>query len=158
MAAKKRTLDDYDSQINSIVDSLLGSSFSYDHTADPVYQQYEAAYTKQGQRAAQDAYGQTAARTGGYGSSYAATAAAQAENYYMSELAAKIPELYDAAYEMYADDLSRQQSYANLLSSLGKEYYDRALQKAQTLAKKKDYSGYKALGYTDAEIQKLKKR
>lgn len=156
--AKKRTLDDYDSQINAIVDSLLSSSFHYDAASDPVYQQYEAQYTKQGQRAAQDAYGEAAARTGGYGSSYAATAATQANNYYMSELASKIPALYDAAYDMYAEDVSRQQSYANLLSSLGKEYYDRALTKAKTLAKKKDYSGYKALGYTSKEIKKLKSR
>ena len=35
--------------------------------------------------------------------------------------------------------------------------YNKALQKAQTLAAAGDFSGYKALGYTDAEIANLKK-
>lgn len=36
------------------------------------------------------------------------------------------------------------------------EEYNRALEKAQTLAAAGDFSGYKALGYTDAEIANLK--
>ena len=74
----------------------------------------------------------------------------------MSQLAAKIPELYEAAYDMYADDRDRQRDYASLLHTLGKEYYDRALKKAETLAKRLDWSGYKALGYTDAELRALR--
>lgn len=155
--ANKRTLTDYDAEISTLVDSLLSDSFSYDVSRDPVYKQYAQQYTNLGKRAASDAYGQAAARTGGYGSSYAATAAAQANNYYMSELAAKVPELYQAAYDMYADDRDRKGSYASLLSSLGSEYYDRALTKAKTLAKQGDYSGYKALGYTDEEIRRLQR-
>lgn len=51
--------------------------------------------------------------------------------------------------------LSLSQSSAARAAS--NEQYSRALEKAQTLAAKGDYSGYKALGYTDAEIDSLEK-
>lgn len=151
-----RTMNDYEKELNALLDDLLGGSFQYDYTQDPVYQQYAAEYTREGDRAAENAYGIAASRTGGYGSSYAVTAATQANNVYRSALADKVPELYQAAYERYADDYDRKQEYATFLYQLGNEYYDRQLKKAETQAKRGDWTGYKALGYTDEEIRRLR--
>lgn len=85
----------------------------------------------------QDTIGEVAARTGGLASSYAASAANQANNYYMSALADKIPELRQMAYEAYLqgiqgqrDDLSmilglESMDYEKYLNSLGQWNTDR---------------------------------
>lgn len=85
----------------------------------------------------QDTIGEVAARTGGLASSYAASAANQANNYYMSALADKIPELRQMAYEAYLqgiqgqrDDLSmilglEGMDYEKYLNSLGQWNTDR---------------------------------
>lgn len=53
--------------------------------------------------------------------------------------------------KQYADETSyNRQTYEN------ETEYNQALQKAQTLAAAGDFSGYKAMGYTDAEIANLK--
>ena len=169
----------------------------------------------------QDTLGQVSARTGGLASSYAGSAAQQTYDNYMGELADKIPELRQLAYEMYMDEGDTQRAnlemlmaleqgdyakYADLLAQYNTdrsfdygvyrddisdsrydqewEYqvgrdeiadsryedetawersqytdekeYNQALQKAQTLAAAGDFSGYKALGYSDAEIANLK--
>ncbi len=75
--------------------------FSYDAETDPLYAQYKKQYLREGERASADALGAAAAATGGIPSSYAATAAAQAGNYYAAQLTDKIPELYEAAYNRY---------------------------------------------------------
>ena len=82
-------------------------SFSYDPAADPVYSQYQKAYTREGQRAAEDTLARAAALTGGVPASYALGAAQQAENYYASKLADKLPELEQRAYERYGDGWKR---------------------------------------------------
>lgn len=169
----------------------------------------------------QDTLGQVSARTGGLASSYAASAATQANDYYMQQLSDKIPQLQQLAYSMYQDEgntlranldmlLALEQGdygrYQDLLGQYNtdrsfryglyrddisdRQYdqqwnyqtgrdaisdqryedetawnrqqyedetsYARALEKAQTLAATGDFSGYRALGYTDAEIANLK--
>lgn len=219
----------YQNQIDELTSAILNrEAFSYDPETDPLYDQYKEQYTREGQRAMQDALGEVSARTGGLASSYATTAAAQANNYYMAQLADKIPELYQLAYSMYMDEGDRLRSdlamlqgmesgdYGRYQDRLGqyntdrsfayglnrdqvadqryaqewnyqvgrdqrsdqrydREYadsrsdtawekeryanetaYDQALAKAQTLAAGGNFSGYKALGYTDEEIASLK--
>ena len=82
--------------------------FTYDPFKDPLYQQYAEAYTRGGQRAMQDTMGQIAARTGGLASSYAGQVGQQTYDQYMEDLANKIPELRQIAYNMYSDDYNRQ--------------------------------------------------
>lgn len=219
----------YQNQIDELTSAILNrEAFSYDPETDPLYDQYKEQYTREGQRAMQDALGEVSARTGGLASSYATTAAAQANNYYMAQLADKIPELYQLAYSMYMDEGDRLRSdlamlqgmesgdYGRYQDRLGqyntdrsfayglnrdqvadqryaqewnyqvgrdqrsdqrydREYadsrsdaawekeryadetaHDRALDKAQTLAARGNFSGYKALDYTDEEIAGLK--
>jgi len=78
--------------------------FAYDYTTDPLYDVYKKEYTREGQRAQRDALAQAAAMTGGVPSSYANTAAQQAGNYYMAQLADKIPELRAQAYNEWQNN------------------------------------------------------
>ena len=93
-------------------------SFSYDPETDPLWAQYQNAYARGGQRAMQDTLGQMAARTGGLASSYAGTAAQQSYNNYMSQMADKLPELQQAAYQRYLGDYSRAKDLYGIDSDL----------------------------------------
>ena len=118
----------YSGQIDELTQALLGREpFSYDHTEDPLYAQYKDSYTREGARAMQDTIGQVSARTGGLASSYATTAGAQANDYYMSQLADKIPELQQLAYSMYQDDYDTQYQNIQLLSALEQGDYNKYL-------------------------------
>lgn len=118
----------YTDLIDSATQQLLGrEKFSYDYSADPLYQQYADAYTREGNRAMQDTLGQVSARTGGLASSYATTAAAAANNYYMQQLGDKIPELQQLAYSMYQDDYSNQYNNLQMLMSLDNADYNKYL-------------------------------
>ncbi len=60
-------------------EQLMGrESVRYHYEQDPLYRQYAQAYNQNAQNASADAAAQAAALTGGYGSSYAASAAQQA--------------------------------------------------------------------------------
>ena len=107
-------------------------SFSYDPEEDPLWAQYQNAYTRGGQRAMQDTLGQMAARTGGLASSYAGTAAQQSYNNYMSQMADKLPELQQAAYQRYLGDYGRAKDLYELdnnwmQTALGQYNSDRSL-------------------------------
>lgn len=99
-------------KISSIMDKITKREpFSYDFNADPLYQNYKDQYVKLGNEAAQNAAASVSALTGGYGNSYATTAASQANQQYLSQLNDIIPELYNAAmskYQAEADDLYKQ--------------------------------------------------
>ena len=92
--------------------------FSYDPETDPTYQQYKEQYTRRGEQAMEDTLGQVSARTGGYASSYAGSAAQQSYNSYMSALNDKIPELRQLAYQMYRDEGDALRADLNMLLSL----------------------------------------
>lgn len=96
--------------------------FAYDAASDPLYAQYRKQYLREGKRAAEDTMGAAAAMSGGIPSSYAATAAGQAQNYYNAQLTDKIPELYQIAYNKYLNDFQMQQSKLATLQQ--QEQYD----------------------------------
>jgi len=105
----------YNNRYDATIQDLLGQivnreAFSYDPETDPLYSQYRKQYTREGQRAAADALGAAAAASGGIPSSYAATAAGQAGDYYASRLTDKIPELQQLAYSQYMNDHSMKLS------------------------------------------------
>lgn len=118
----------YSGQIRELADQILGrGEFSYDHTQDPRYQALEQQYTTLGQQAMQDTLAQVSARTGGLASSYAGTAAQQAYQRYMQELAGYIPELEQAAYSMYQDEADRDLQRMNMLMGMEDTDYSRHL-------------------------------
>lgn len=108
----------YESKYQNTIDDLLNKitnreSFSYDFNADPLYQQYKDNYTKLGNEASMNAVANVSNMTGGYGNSYAATAASQANQQYLTQLNNVIPELAQAAmdkYQMETSDLYNQYS------------------------------------------------
>ena len=115
----------YDQQINDLLQQYVNrEKFSYDYKNDPLYANYRKQYQREGQRATQDALAEAAAASGGIPSSYAASASAQAQNYYASQIADKIPELEQLAYQKYLDDASLQQSKISALQ--GQEQLDYA--------------------------------
>lgn len=171
----------YGNQIDALMRDIMGrKDFSYNPGADPSYQAYAEKYRNLGNQARENALGSAAAMTGGQLNSYALTAAQQAQNAYNAQLSDAIPQLQQLAYDMYLGDLGQKRSDLSALQGLDEMQYGRyldqltqrnternfnygvtqddqnaALQKAQLLAAAGDYSGYKALGYTDEEIGKL---
>lgn len=131
---------DYTSRNDGILEQqkqglLNRKDFEYNAETDPLYAQYRKQYTREGQRATADAVGQTAAASGGMPSSYTATAAAQAGNYYASQLTDKIPELYQLAYQKYSDDYNRQLSDIAAIQSyeqMDRDLYNTKLQQYNT--------------------------
>ena len=101
--------------------------FSYNPDTDDVYSSYAKAYTREGRRASEDTLAQAATMTGGIPSSYAVTAGQQAGNYYASQLADKIPELEDRAYNRYQSEKNDLLDAYQLLMSADKEKYNRHL-------------------------------
>lgn len=106
---------DYASRWNAQLQDALGQvrdrpAFRYDFNADPLYQMYRQQYTRLGEQAAANAAAESAALTGGFGNSYAASAAAQANQNYLDQLNGILPDLYDRAaarYDAEGDELWR---------------------------------------------------
>lgn len=119
-------IDGWDQIIKDMADQIINrEDFEYNYLDDPNYQQYRDAYTREGERAMVDTLGEVAARTGGMASSYATSAANQANNYYMSALADKIPELRQMAYEAYLQGIQGQRDDLSMLLGLDNIYYQR---------------------------------
>lgn len=112
------------SAIRKAVKALYSKeAFSYDPDDDPIYDAYRKKYVLEGSRAAQDTMADYAALTGGYANSAAVTAGALANQYYAQQLADKIPELAQRAYERYSDDRSSKISLIDkMLSAYNSEY------------------------------------
>ena len=108
----------YGTQIDSVLDKIVNrEQFSYDFNADPLYQNYKDQYTKLGNEAAMNAVANVSALSGGYGNSYAATAGAQANQQYLTQLNQVIPELYNAAMNRYQMEGDRLNNIYGVLGS-----------------------------------------
>lgn len=119
-------VDEYQGLIDKLTDKYLNRpAFSYDAESDPLYQMYKEQYTAAGKQAMEDTLGSVSARTGGLASSYATSAAQQANNAYMDALAAKIPELQQLAYQMYQNEGATLESQINMLMALQSGDWDR---------------------------------
>lgn len=114
----------YDPQIQQTISDILGrGEFTYDPKTDPVYSAYQKQYAREGQRATANAMGEAAAMTGGQPSSWAMTAASQAGDYYASQMADKIPELYEDAYNRYLQEYQMKLSDLSALRGLESDDY-----------------------------------
>lgn len=109
----------YESEIEDILGEIGDyGPFEYDLMGDPMYQQYRDQYIREGDRAMKDTAAQTAAMTGGYGSTYGATAAQQSYDRYLEGLNDVVPQLEQTAYGRYRDELS---DLYNQMSALQQE-------------------------------------
>ena len=127
---------EYNNRYDATIQDLLGQivnrkDFSYDPENDQLYSQYRKQYTREGQRATQDALGAAAAASGGIPSSYAVNAAAQAGDYYASQMTDKIPELYQLAYNKYMNDYNMKLSDLGAVQGAEQSDYDKYLNELQ---------------------------
>lgn len=117
----------YQGQIDAVTKAIQGrKGLNYDFNADPLYHQYKDQYTKLGNEAAMNAAAAASALTGGYGNSYAATAASQANQQYLTQLNGIIPELARAAQERYDTETAELYRQAELLGNQDATAYGRA--------------------------------
>lgn len=128
----------YAQQQKELLDRLLNRpDFSWSKETDPLWGSYKKSYLREGERATANALAQASAASGGRTSSYAATAAAQAGDYYATKLNDIIPTLYQQAYQKYLDDYTLMQKdlsavnqqeqldYQKYLTDLGQYNTDR---------------------------------
>ena len=131
---------DYQSSYQDRINELLGQllereNFQYSYTRDPLYRQYEQLYTQNAHNASADAAAQAAALTGGYGSSYATSAAQQ-----IGGLASAIPTLYSLALDTYqsgGEELVNRLDQLNGQEQNAQSLYDRQLQDYYTQLQQK---------------------
>lgn len=134
----------YQERIDALLDEILNRGpFEYSFDADPLYQQYKDGAVRSARLALQDAMAGAAAGTGGYGSSYAASAGSQAYQNGMAALDDVLPRLYQAALDRWTAEETAQRGRLSELTGLEKN-----AQSAYEDAVRDYYTG---LGYyTDA--------
>lgn len=136
----------FDEQLSALYDQLSSrEDFSYDPAADAAFQSYLKRYTREGKAAMADTMAQGAHLTGGYGSTYAQSAAQQAYNSYLAKLSDVLPELQEAAYNRYLDDGEALLQSYQLLRSRDEADYERYRQQVsdwqkQTAAAREAYA------------------
>lgn len=114
----------YQSQIDSTMDTVTNrKDFTYDPLKDANYQALAKVYSKQGEQAAQNTMADAASLNGGFGSSYAVTAAQQARNNYNQQLASQIPALQEAAYNRHVSDYNMTLSALDALRAADESDY-----------------------------------
>lgn len=130
--------DPYYKQMQQVMEKIeRNEPFSFDLDTDRLYQQYKNQYTKEGELAMKDTMGQAAALTGGYGSTYAETAAQQAYQAYLDKLNDKVPELYAQAYKAHNDAQDALYDKWKLLSGMvsqDRDFFDDQTKAAYDLA------------------------
>lgn len=119
---------DYKARRDAALAKAEGMDWSYDPYSDPVWQAYQKQYRREGDRATREAMAQAASMTGGIPSSYAATAASQAGDYYASQLSDKIPQLYQDAYNRYLSEFQKQLQISDQYQGFDDREYERDYQ------------------------------
>ncbi len=100
--------------------------FSYDPDKDPVFQAYQNKYRLEGERSTREAVATYSALTGGYVNSAAATAGAQAAQYYAGQLSNALPELAKQAYQRYVDKYNSDISLLDKMVNMYNAVYQNA--------------------------------
>lgn len=112
--------DVYTYMSQKMLDKIISqsSSYSYDMNADPLYQQYADMYRNESKTAAKDIFGLASSLTGGYGNSYASTAASGIYSQYADKLALKGLELEQKNYDRHTDSIKNMKSVYEAYSSM----------------------------------------
>lgn len=95
---------EYADRIAGALDTV--TNWSYDPMKDASYQALAKVYNQRGNIAAKNSLADAAALNGGFGTSYAVSAAQQARNQYNQELASMIPDFENAAYNRATNTLA----------------------------------------------------
>ncbi len=131
---------DYTYMAKDMLDKIIekSASYTYDVNADPLYNQYKDMYRKESTLAAKDIFGLASALTGGYGNSYAATAASGAAEQYMDKLSEKEAELEQNHYERHKDELENMYSAYEAYTDISEREYERERDEKSDLAAQKE--------------------
>ena len=127
MANKDPFKSAYSEQIAALVQKAQDNTanFKYDPMTDASYQALAKEYARLGDRANENTIANQAALTGGRVSSYAVSAAAQAQNQYNQALTDKIPELERLAYDRFNADRNYGLNLLGTMKSLDDSSYSR---------------------------------
>lgn len=118
----------YADQIQDLFDSIQNRDpFTYSPDADVSYQSYSEKYRNAGQKARDDTLGSMAAMTGGIPSSYAMTAAQQAQNNYNAALSDVLPQLEQLAYSKYVSEGNDMRQNLSTLMQMDNQAYQQHL-------------------------------
>lgn len=111
---QNREASPYSEDMKNTYDKIKGYNMQ-EYMNSPEYAALKQKYEAAGHDAMQDTLGEMSARTGGLASSYAGSAASQAYNKYMGDLADKAADAYDAKRGEMRSDL-------NLASTMDNKY------------------------------------
>jgi hypothetical protein len=120
------------------IKSHYTTPFSFNINNDALYEQLKGQYIRQADLAAENVMGQAAALTGGYGNSYATTAASQAYQNYLGGLNDVSLDLYQAALDRYTQKGDNLLNHYSVLKDIEADEYSR-----YTDELKKEESEYK---------------
>lgn len=125
-------MPDYTSRFESQIDDILSNinnkisrPFSYDPADDPAFQAYLDTYKAKGQTAFNDQLGSLAAASGGRVSSWASSAASQAQNAYIQQGMSAMPSFMTQAYQQYRDGIGDLYNQAELYLSMDDKDFSR---------------------------------
>ena len=147
----------YEAPLRQAMERILNrEDFHYNLDGDALYRRYRNQAVQNGRLAMADTAGQAAARTGGYGNSYAQSVGQQAYNRQLDSLADRIPELYNLAMSQYQLQTQNLQRKYDLLSGAQQQEYSHyqdalaawqkeadQLWQAYTDARDSDYDAYR---------------
>lgn len=148
----------FDAQLAALYEQLSScEAFTYDPAADAAFQSYLKRYSAAGKDAMADTLAQGAHLTGGYGSSYAQSAAQQSYNSYLAKLADVLPQLQEAAYSRYLNDGEALLQQYELLQSRDEADYARYLQEVKQWQAQRDAArdAYEQLADSDRKQYQL---
>lgn len=138
----------------SVSENKLGRLFSLTSSADAgeLYAKYRDRYADGARKAAENAFGIASSYTGGYGNTYASSAAAAAYEKYMSGLSGEVADAQDRAYKnavSFADKAAGHGDYS-YLEAMGADMSAARRNEALALAFKEaengDYAGLEYMG------------
>lgn len=131
--------ENWTAKLNGILADLENSKFKFDLNGEELYQQYRDQYLRNGRLAMMDTMGQASGLTGGYGSTYAQNAGQQAYQGYVNDLNGIVPDVYNAAYTRYRDDVSDKIKQYQLYADQADREYEQEVTKYNN-----DYQNLKA--------------
>jgi hypothetical protein len=131
----------YDDTLKNLMDQYINRK-DYDPTAvnqSQLYQDTLARYKQLGSDAAENTIGKAAALTGGYGSSYATTAAAQANNDYMNQFADVAANMEQNAYNRWQDQGAALAQKIGTVKGMSDSEYNQFLNELSQWNSQRDY-------------------
>lgn len=131
-----------------------GGAYKWDPENDTAMQEYRKTYLREGDRTMRDTLGAYAKQTGGLASTQAIAAASQAADNYKAQLADKVPELEQQAYNRWYNEkqTARQDQY-NYLSAIMNA--GSAAQSEYSLRINEALNRWQQLGYADDQVSSV---